>query len=261
MKVFRSIRQIYDRTRYFGHSSTSGSSDDLYRKPEIGNQKCVKFEVKTKVGKKYEVRTLEILQKLNKSGKQEWILYVIKYSDYTSYDCFSLSDSFITQMFDSETSNLKCTLVFVEDVLNFKMASLSDKWRLIEFIRANIASNAYVCSGFLENSPLLTSNQKVNILFHHTSLVIINKSSQQIITHKSLFDMELIVFKEEKTSFVCKTSKESEFWSIRAVNMEKLADLIYEAIEIRGLSVALNHVRKESEYVQIPSFDSFYTDF
>lgn len=73
--------------------------------------------------------------------------------------------------------------------------------------------------------------------------------------------MELIVFKEEKTSFVCKTSKESEFWSIRAVNMEKLADLIYEAIEIRGLSVALNHVRKESEYVQIPSFDSFYTDF
>lgn len=32
MKVFRSIRQIYDRTRYFGHSSTSGSSDvSLYR--------------------------------------------------------------------------------------------------------------------------------------------------------------------------------------------------------------------------------------
>ncbi|EFO92270.1 CRE-SDZ-13 protein [Caenorhabditis remanei] len=263
--LFNSLRQIYGRTRYYSRYSrkekTKGSLNDL--RNNMTDQKRLKFEVKMKVGRKYEHRSLELRCLFDESGKQEWILYIIKYADYTSYDYFSLSDSFIIQLFD-ETKNSKCTLVLVEDVLRFKMSSLSDKWRFVEFIRANLESKAHLCSGTLEIFPLQTTmSLPIHVLFHHTCLLIISQNTQKIIAHKSLFDFEMLVFKSKKLVFVCKTpQKLPELWSIHIENLEKLSDLLTEGIEIRDLPITMNQMEREtSEYVQIPSADSVYTDF
>ncbi|CAP35325.1 Protein CBR-SDZ-13 [Caenorhabditis briggsae] len=255
MKLFQSIRHVYGSFK----QKRTGSLDSLFM-----DSKRIKFDVKLRIGNKYETRSMELRRRFNESGKQEWSLYIIKYADYTSYDYFPLSDSFICQLFDETTKNLKCTLVLVENVLRLKMRNLSDKWRFVEFIRANLETKAHHFSGEIDASPLRTfPSHPIHVFFHHTCLLFISQNSGRMLAHKSLFDMDLLIFKDQKISFVCKSPL--ELWSIHMENSEKLSDLMSEAIEIRGLPVIINDVvehkkrGEEPEYVQIPS--SVYTDF
>ncbi|CAI2351159.1 unnamed protein product [Caenorhabditis sp. 36 PRJEB53466] len=250
--MFGALRQFYASSRSTKAHISRAAVEDI----SIHNER-IRFEVNLKVGKKYERRALEVLRRSDERGKQEWILYVVKNADYTSYEYFRLSHSFITQLFNAKDS--KCTLVLVEDVLRFKMTNLSDKWRLVEFLRANIESKASTYAGSLEWSPSFKHTSSVRIFLKDTTLVILDRKTKKVIAHKTLQSFEMVVCKEREVSFVCRTDKEScEFWSVTSDNMMELAAEMSKIIKKKRLSVPFTCNRIQPRETQpVP----IYTDF
>ncbi|CAI5447649.1 unnamed protein product [Caenorhabditis angaria] len=197
------------------------SDDKIAANPKKSSKSrdILKFEnVKQKIDNVWHRKTIII----RKNADLDFQLYILANSAYSYYEVYDLSKNFVEQLFDN--TSRKTQILLVEAAISLKFQTLSDKWRMVEFLRANM-SNPHILStsGQLIHRPnsRAKTGQNVRCLIKSTCLYIIDYKENRVIAHVNLklhvgfmsCVGDELYFTKLRKSQICADNK--DFWSIR----------------------------------------------